>query len=515
MRNRILQAISEGWYLPVFEHILMKDFFKRILTIYNVLDVFELDEKSTVALYGSNSQNWIAIYLACLLKGVRLLIIHPNINKFEAVHIQLLTNTNHVFIDEELISKELGSNIFLRTLINIELLSVVYEKNDQTYFKTLAEIIVSSEETLNVDLRSLQAVIEDIDIESSIITATSGTENGEPKWVESSTESVTDLLNRAMSVVPFGRTIDKVFSRVEFADSHYLTVLLPFVTGCRFITNHKDAEIVIEDTTSIEDIWRKNVNYLYSKRVLSFLFSISWMKWLFKKIATLKMKSYYGKKLEALIIYNSVVNDELLLTLVGKLPIYTTYGSQETNQLVAINNYSTAKKRSPGAVGLPGLSFITTEDELEISGDTLFNNYVGDESYTREVRFRDNYVTGDIGFDDSNSNVLFVYGRKLARIQNEYKLPIQLDKLERIIKSIPYIEEVLFVKRHNKLALLVYPDVNFAETKKLGYLRFEELMKVYLNKINTEIGEHIDGLIILDDPLLKTHDNKICRYFYS
>lgn len=523
MKKRILQAIREGWTLPVFEYVKMEIFFKRILTIYNILDVFNLDEKSTVALYGRNSSNWIAIYIACLLKGVRLLILHPNVNKLEAVHIMILTNTNHIFADVDLISEELGRNVFLRTIISSDSLEVVYERNDKTYFKALAEILVSSEQNLNVDLKTLNTLFEEDDVISSVITATSGTEFGTPKWVESDSNSISDLLTRAILEVPYS-DLDTVYSNVEFAESHYLTVLLPFIKGCVFFGNKDDAEVIIEDTNSIEDIWRKNVSYLHGNRFLSFLFSIKWMHWLFKLVAVRKMWNYYGKKLKSLVIYNSVVSEDILSVLVGKMPIYTTYGSQETNQLVAINDYSSPKKRLPYAVGnaLPGLILSTNEDELEISGKTLFNQYVGDIGYTRDVRFRDNYITGDIGFNDSESDVLYVYGRKSALVQNEFKLPIQLDKLERTIKSIPYFKDVVFISNLNekgikKLILLVYPDIAFVETKGLGLLRLRELMKVYLFKINSgiEVHIHIDDIVIINVPLLKTQDGKICRYFYS
>jgi hypothetical protein len=136
-------------------------------------------------------------------------------------------------------------------------------------------------------------------------------------------------------------------------------------------------------------------------------------------------------------------------------------------------------------------------------------------------------VTGDIGIVDTNTNVMFVYGRKSAIYHNEFKLPIQLDKLERTIKAIPYIGEVIFLKvdqasslpsgKTPKLILLVYPDINFSEAKRIGLLRLGELMKVYHSKINVELGNSlsIDDIVIVPSSFIKTQDGKICRYFYS
>jgi long-subunit acyl-CoA synthetase (AMP-forming) len=524
MRKRILQAIEESWHLPVFEHMEMSQVFKRILTIYNMLDVFELDTGHTVALYGKNSFNWICIYIACLLKGVRLLVIHPNMNKIEVAHITLITNTNHIFIDDDLVSVEVGRNIFLKTLISIESLIVVMERSDKTYYTPLADVLVSSENSMHVDLKTMKTLFDEEVIESSVITATSGTQFGEPKWVESSTSSIEALINKSIGTVPFD-VRDKVFSASEFAESHYLTVLLPFVKACIFVGNREDAEVFIEDTNSIEDIWSKNVSQMYGNKLLSFVFTIQWLRWLFQYVAVRRMRRFYGKKLEKIIIYNSTASEDIILTLAGKLPIFTTYGSQETNQLVAINNFSTEAKRKPGAVGtaLPGLYFNTFDDQLTISGKSLFSNYVGDALYTRVVRSmsKDDYDTGDIGFFESSTNVLYVYGRAKARAHNGIKMPIQLDKIERIIKSIPYVKDCILLpvlqEHGQELILFVYPDINFVEAKNLRLLRLKELFKVYLNRINSILGDsaHIDDVVVSTEPLLKTHDGKICRYFYS
>lgn len=522
MRKRILLAIKNGWYSPVFEHTKGHAFFKRIMTVYNILEIFECDKTCTIALYGKNSMNWIAIYIACLLKGVRLLVIHPNISRIEVAHITLLTNTNHIFIDEDLINENLVRNLFLNTMISTTNLAVLFERNDRTYHKVLAEIIVSSEQSNHTGLEVLDTLFDEDEIFSSVITATSGTENGSPNWVESNTFSIAALISKSMGLLPYSDG-DKVYSKVEFAESHYLTVLLPFITECVFVGDLEHANVVIEDTISMENVWKQNVTNLYSKPFLSFLFTLSWTKVFFKKLALLALKRYYGSKLKSLVIYNSVMNEEILTTLIGKLPIYTTYGSQETNQLVAINDYSTKELCKPNAVGfpLPGIYANTFDNELELCSSSLFDKYVGDDNYTSEIRWKDNYKTGDVGFVDSNTNVMFVHGRLSAMYHNDFKLPIQLDRLERIIKSIPYVKEVILYAHNEqgkkKLILFVYPDINFVETKGLGYLKIKELMRVYLSKINLELNNsvNIDGLRVVDTPFVKTHDGKICRYYFK
>src|SRR4030042_2391355 len=145
MRKKILLAIGESWFEEVFEYMSGEEFFKKILIVHSILKAFKCNNESTIALYGRNSMNWIVIYLACLLKGVRLLIIHPDQDDIEATHITLITNTSHIFIDDNLIKKGLVRNLFLKTIISIDTLSVLFERNDKSYFKVLAETITNIE----------------------------------------------------------------------------------------------------------------------------------------------------------------------------------------------------------------------------------------------------------------------------------------------------------------------------------------------------------------------------------
>jgi long-subunit acyl-CoA synthetase (AMP-forming) len=521
MRKRILRAIKEGWYNPIFEGTLMSEFCKRILTIYNILDVFELSRKDTVALCGTNSYNWIAIYLACLLKGVRLLIIHPKEDHLEVLHVLIVTNANHIFIDPELMNKGLGRHLLLKTLISIDSLEVVFERTNDTHFAVTAKILTESEKNRVIQLKDFDAMFEDCNNDvsiSSVITATSGTEFGYPKWVETNSDSITSLINKAIAIVPY-HEMDTVLSKVEFAESHFVTVLLPFIKRCEFTGYAKDVNVIIESTTSIEKMWSNVVNDLHSNRFLSFLFTFSKLHWLFKLLAIRKIWNHYGRKLRKLIVYNSTMHQELLSTLIGNLPIYTTYGSQETNQLISINDFSSPEKRVLNAAGtaLPGLTFNNNEDELEVSGSTLFQQYVEDLAYTNTVLYMDVYKTGDIGFFNHDTDVLHLVGRKVATHITEFKLPMQLDELERIVKSIPYVKEALLVPKESHLALLVYPDVDFAGIKGLGYLRTRELLRAYMKRINANLTDtrQISKVVLMSEPLLKTPDGKICRYFYS
>ena len=509
----ILQVIKECWHSPVFDGIRMSTFFRKVLLVYNILETLEIDDKATIALYGNNSYNWIVIYIACLLSGVRLLIIHPSEKPIEVVHIMLLTDVHHVFIDKDLITETLGKNIFLNTLISIQSFRVVFESDKPNHFGTIIDTLVNSEQISN-DLYPLLDSFDE-DVKSSVITGTSGTENNHPKWVESSTDSISDLITKAIGVMPYN-TMDTVYVKSDFADSHFVTVLLPFVKGCEFTGNKNHANIVIEDTNSIENMWYDEISYVYSKFWFSLLSSNKRLNCISDRIVAHKIKNYYGSELKKLMVYNNTINQGLLTLLAKYLPLVTTYGSQETNQLVAINNYSTKEKCKLYTVGtiLPGMVITFCNEELEVTSSTLFTKYIGDPAYTREVRFRDNYVTGDIGFINSSDGVMTIYGRKSAIYYNAFKLPIQLDKLERIIKTIPYIKDAMINQIHGKLYLVVYPNIEFGETKKLGYLRLRRLMKQYLIKINESLDNncYLDDIILVEEPFLKTHDGKIRRF---
>ena len=524
MKREVLYAIKNLWFLPFLDNLKMRDVFKRIYVLFNTFEIFEIEKGDTIGLYGNNSFNWIIIYLTALIKGISIVIIHPNLKPLEVAHISLLKGINFLFIDKELLNEDLSKNIFLNTIIMIDPLEVVFERNNKHYYKNILSSLVEAEDSLRFSEKELYDFIEKNEKgfnTSTITTATSGTENGLPKWVEVFINNVKSMVTMAREHLPF-EELDKVYVNIPFAESHFLSVLLPTIKRCNFVGDPRNANVFIENTNTFENTWREIVDDIYTIPIISFLLTFPSMKWLFKRLAIYKMKKHYGKNIKSIIIYNSTVNEEIMSTLVGSLPIYTTYGSQETIQLVAINDYKTSERRKPFCVGRllsHDIVCSTVEDVLELNSPALFNKYVGDKFYTREVKFNDNYVTGDIGFLRQDTRLLYIYGRQSAILENEFKLPIQADKIERILKAIPYIKELIIYsdREDHMLNLLVYPNTNFVEAKGIGLVALKSLLLKYLDRINKilENNVQIKNIFISDYPLQKTTDDKICRYYYS
>lgn len=502
----------------MFENLKGSEFFTLIRIILRIFNMFAANDDTTVALYGANSRNWIVVYITCILKGVRLVIIPPKMSLIEVNHIIMITNTNYIFCDGQL-DKCIKRYLPLRTAINLEDLTVVWERNYpvENLYKDKIEKLKLDESTSLSNLKLLQN--QEDDESSVIITPTSGVEHHEVKWVETNTDSISILLTEARMALPY-ETMDKIFSRTEFASSHTVTVLLPFVEECTFVTSSLDADIVIEDSATMEAYWKVALYLLYGNSVISWFNPNFFNKNILDWFVSQRLRKFYSKNLKTVIIYNCTLHEEIIQTLRKKLPIITTYGSQETNQLVAVNDYSTKELRQPNAVGivLPGIRVHVISNMLEFSGCMLFDQYVRDTSTTEHVRFLDKYLSGDIGSYDPDKALLIVYGRKSAVFLNDFKFPVQLDKIERIIKTIPYFQDVLFVSDGNEgLILVVYPDPSFLETKKIGYLRLKELVKLYLNRINAELEDtiKITSISLSFEPLLKTHDGKIRRCYYD
>ena len=83
--------------------------------------------------------------------------------------------------------------------------------------------------------------------QSYIINLTSGVSHANYKYVVSSSNSIKKTVEGAIStrLLPFKDT-DIVYSEVEFAHSHIVSVLIPFIKGCMFNLPHLDGTNIVK-----------------------------------------------------------------------------------------------------------------------------------------------------------------------------------------------------------------------------------------------------------------------------
>lgn len=180
--------------------------------------------------------------------------------------------------------------------------------------------------------------------------------------------------------------------------------------------------------------------------------------------------SFVSTQLKRLLENNVKPNDDLRCSLIGggfmekKLLIdakksgwhpVKVYGSSETASFVCALNENDIELKGDSA-GIPignnriyivdenGEEFsIQTAGELVIKSDSLFKNYLNNESETKDKLKQDSYFTGDLGYIDVDG-FLFVTGRKNEMIVTGGKNVNPIEVETAILKYLGIVEAVVF-----------------------------------------------------------------------
>jgi len=493
----------------------MKDFFKQIYTVFSILTSLGVDNTFKVALLGRRSFSWIAIYIATLLKGCSLVIVPYGMNKREIRHYLNITEVNYLFVDLERRNKvELKNIPFLKAIFSINNFTPIISRVD-VHNLILATKPITTDQIPSYNVEDIDELF-DVKYTNDVITVitpTSATEWPNPKYVQSTASSIESLIVKAIDLLPYDLG-DSVYSNVDFASSHYLSVLMPFIKGSIITDDLYNADVVIEDTNSFEKVWRNRVDSLLENPILDFIFSSPIFQGFFNKLAVRRLTRYYnqGTKVKKIILYNNTVSERILNVVKGKLPLWATYGSQESNQLVAYNDYSTKVLRQTNCVGrfIRGYEHKVQDSELFLQSKSMFHCYYGDWNWTKHVMDTMWYSSGDSAFI-TNDRILFVYGRKMSVYADKiFGFPIQLDNMERTIKGLPYFKEVMVYPGVAGLELSVILDTSFIQSKGIGLLKLQKVLKNHMKLINGGLKSYEQLMHIeTTDHFIKTYDGKI------
>jgi len=202
------------------------------------------------------------------------------------------------------------------------------------------------------------------------------------------------------------------------------------------------------------------------------------------------------------------------------------YGLTETSPVVAIE---TAKKHRVGSIGR-ALSKVqakvedVNEDgigELAVKGPTVMLGYFGNEEATNEVMKDGWFYTGDLAKIDEDGYI-FICGRKKSVIvlkngKNIFpeEMEILVNKIEGVKESFIFgkqqSDDVEDVKIHVKIVFdrEIVKEVYKVESDEEIY----EVLSYKIKEINQTMPKYkaIRGVIISEEPLIKTTTNKIKR----
>lgn len=192
------------------------------------------------------------------------------------------------------------------------------------------------------------------------------------------------------------------------------------------------------------------------------------------------------------------------------------YGVTECAPIVALNGNNFCKFGSVGQV-IPHAEVRIVEGEIWVKGPCVMKEYYKNKAMTEES-FEDGWFkTGDLGYFDAQG-YLFLTGRKKELIVFKNGKKIHPQTIEEKVYQIPYVKEAIIYgtligenQDEVKLALSVYPDPLFAETK--ASFEILEIINQEVDKINRGMPfyQKIQLVTLRKTPFEKTASGKIKR----
>jgi delta-aminolevulinic acid dehydratase/porphobilinogen synthase len=241
-------------------------------------------------------------------------------------------------------------------------------------------------------------------------------------------------------------------------------------------------------------MWYEEVDSILENKIYHWIFRKRIFSGLFNHIAGKRLKRrYHG--FNHIIIYNGMVHERCMNVAKKVLPLYVTYGSQEMNQIIACNDFSTEAFMESGAIGnFIGNMWVSNKGELRVQSDTLFDHYIGDIGHTEYIR-KDRIIgneqirTTDRAVQNMKSGAFIVLGRLKSAITMVDK-EIQLD----IIRGFPYVEECVLIPWDDisELKLLASPNQRLIEAHGLTVVSAERILNKFINEIREKLPECVN-----------------------
>lgn len=484
------------------------------------------------ALWATNSPSYIAMYIALIIKNIDFYLIPARMKPSLVASIIANSDINILYtsinVSEQQVIDKLKSHPCYKYTFNIEskhFININSKKNLLEFVnekEVLFDAIKQSEYKVT-ELRDI--ILHDFHVKKrdrEIAVFSSGSDTVYPKasyfFDDEVYKGLLKLINSNLLPTIEGSTIH---SEINFAIAPVWTILWPLYSNCKFAFSNTEAEIVITNTGLFEQHWHYVSKNLYETRILGKLLLKTWFNWLFLILMRCNLKKYFhfGTKKKGIIILNSFLAPRIIKTIVGHLPIYTTYGIQETNQIVTVNNYSTKSLQKENCVGEPfeGVLVSIRENNIHAGEGSLMimaDHFANTVDLEKGVYFdtRDHASLED----EKNTLLVKIYGKIKYAVKNTDHFGSNYENLERILKNVPYFKEILFFSDDdNTLYVFIFPNSDIVEANSFGLIDFHNFVKSYKTLITDVYGiDFIHSIKLTYQDFYKTHDFRIKKAFY-
>ena len=508
---------------------------EKMLKLHTFFKLLGIERGDKIALCGRNCANWAVAYLATV--SYRAVVVSI-LQDFKADDIQKLirhSDSKMLFVGPY-IWKELKEE-------SLNELTAVLSLKDFTVLRNGEDVEIPSEEALQTafDAKHPNGVIpENICFSAdqdalSVINYTSGS-TGSPKGVMLKGRSLSNNVEIGMHVLPVDPG-QRLVSMLPLAHmfGQVCEFLYPLCCGTHiyFLTKTPTPSILLKALQEvkpylvvtvplvIEKIYKKNINPLISKKVISLFWNMAGIGSIIRKKVKKGLTNAFGGQLRYFICGGAAINPTVEKCLMDiHFPLSVGYGMTECAPLISGTppKYFVAKSG-----GCPVLNMEVRIDnpneegigEILVKGENVMVGYYKNEEATRAAFTEDGWMrTGDLGYLDKKKNV-FIKGRNKTMILGASGQNIYPEEIEDKLNNLEGVGESIVVEREGKLIGLVFPDEQ--TTNKFSIEEIENMMRENLAKLNKLIPGYsrVSDIEIKDEPFEKTPKKSIKRFLYK
>ena len=495
--NWLLDALTDYKGATLQYH----DVARKIEKLHIMMEAAGIKKGDKVAVCGRNSAHWAVAFLATLTYGA---VIVPILHEFNGEQIHNIVNHSEsrlLFVGDYVVNmideKEMPH---LEGIFNLPDFSLYVSHNDQLTDARERLNELFGHKYPNAFRREDVKWHKDEPEELCMINYTSGTTGfskgvmlpyralwGNVDFCQKYLGNHMPKFSRTLSILPmahmYGMTIEFLFPFLSGYHLYFLTRLpSPAVIAEAFKEVRPD--VVVAVPLIIEKIIRKRVFPKIQSNVMKLLLQMPVVQKKVKERICQEVYAAFGGRAYEVIVGGAPLNQEIEQFLKSiDFPITVGYGTTECAPLISFSDYHDFK---PGSCGTP-----VEHMEVKILSDDLATM--------------------------SADGHIFIRGRLKNMLLGANGQNVYPEEIEDKLNSMPMVSECIIVQRGDKLAALVYPDMD--EAKNMGFTQsdLENVMEQNRQQLNEQLPVYskIQDFELQEREFMKTPKKSIKRYLYK
>ena len=517
------------------------DVARKIEKLHIMMEAAGIKKGDKVAVCGRNSAHWAVAFLATLTYGA---VIVPILHEFNGEQIHNIVNHSEsrlLFVGDYVVNmideKEMPH---LEGIFNLPDFSLYVSHNDQLTDARERLNELFGHKYPNAFRREDVKWHKDEPEELCMINYTSGTTGfskgvmlpyralwGNVDFCQKYLGNHMPKFSRTLSILPmahmYGMTIEFLFPFLSGYHLYFLTRLpSPAVIAEAF--KEVCPDVVVAVPLIIEKIIRKRVFPKIQSNVMKLLLQMPVVQKKVKERICQEVYAAFGGRAYEVIVGGAPLNQEIEQFLKSiDFPITVGYGTTECAPLISFSDYHDFK---PGSCGTPvehmEVKILSdnpehAEGEIVCKGmNVMLGYYKNEEATHKAIDAEGWYHTGDLATMSADGHI-FIRGRLKNMLLGANGQNVYPEEIEDKLNSMPMVSECIIVQRGDKLAALVYPDMD--EAKNMGFTQgdLESVMEQNRQLLNEQLPVYskIQDFELQEKEFMKTPKKSIKRYLYK